>query len=133
MVLAYSFLVRSFKNAVRLPLSVVVELHLAHAELVVLTIFRVLANLLNGFTRQRQVVVVIHERWHWRPLPSVTVCKAQCPGCSSRTYLAATPAPERTATSTPRRRWWLVSRGPSQPLNRARSAQVRSGLMAVYT
>lgn len=67
--LADRVLVRAFQQAVDLAVGVVEQFDLADAELVGLPGPGPLGDLLDGFRRQFQVVVEIHESGHRRPPP----------------------------------------------------------------
>src|SRR5205823_11692249 len=80
-VLADRVLVRPVEQAVHLAVGVVVQLDLADAELVRPLVAAVVGDLRDGFGRQLEVGVEIHEPWHvsspfrgrrsYRPVPEI--------------------------------------------------------------
>lgn len=80
----YGFRVRSLQKAVHLTVSVVKEFQLPNSKLIRLVFLGVLRDLLDGFFRQLQVVMVIHELWHFfsprnRAIPSSVLACFQSP------------------------------------------------------
>src|ERR1035438_8347467 len=65
--LADRLLIRAFQEAIDLAVGVVVKLNLPHTELVGSAVPRSLGYLVDGFLRQLQVLVEIHESRHVVP------------------------------------------------------------------
>jgi hypothetical protein len=93
-VLADGLLVRAVKQAVHLAPSVVVELDLAHAELIGPGVTRVLGDLRDGLGGQLQILVKVHESRHDMLLRPVYLTDSVSAGSG-----AAGPAPPGGGTA----------------------------------
>jgi hypothetical protein len=68
-VMTYGVGIGSFKEAVHLPFRIMEELDLTDPEFVGFVILRFSRYLLDRILREYEIIVKVHELWHWVPLP----------------------------------------------------------------